>query len=104
MVHAEQHLEHKDQISFPYVLAKVDLFTHYHRGQSPKTSTSNGAGEHERREQISHKTVNLGFRRRRLEHKHGINHIATHIRHHVEEHVVALILIFDQGIFLAIAA
>ena len=40
---------------------------------------------------------------RGLEHEHRIDHVAAHVRHHFEEHVVALVLVFNQGIFLAIA-
>ena len=40
---------------------------------------------------------------RGLEHEHRIDHVAAHVRHHFKEHVVTLVLVFDQGILLAVA-
>ena len=46
--------------------------------------------------------VSPALRIGRLEHEHRIDHIAAHVGHHLQEHVVALVLVFDQGILLAI--
>jgi len=44
----------------------------------------------------------LSHRRGRLEHEHRVNNIPAHIRYHFKKNIVALILVFNQWILLAI--